>query len=130
FDNRILAVAHFRELEQATALAAANKRVSNILSKVTGELPQTVNNNLLLEPAEKALSTTLAALIPQLEPLFATGDYQQALTLLAQLRDSVDLFFEQVMVMADDPQLRDNRLALLNQLRDQFLRIADISLLQ
>lgn len=130
FDNRILAVAHFRELEQATALAAANKRVSNILSKVTGELPQTVNNNLLLEPAEKALSTTLAALRPQLEPLFATGDYQQALTLLAQLRDSVDLFFEQVMVMADDPQLRDNRLALLNQLRDQFLRIADISLLQ
>jgi glycyl-tRNA synthetase beta chain len=130
FDNRILAVAHFRELEQATALAAANKRVSNILSKVTGELPQTVNNNLLLEPAEKALSTTLAALRPQLEPLFAAGDYQQALTLLAQLRDSVDLFFEQVMVMADDAQLRDNRLALLNQLRDQFLRIADISLLQ
>ena len=130
FDNRILAVAHFRELEQATALAAANKRVSNILSKVTGELPQTVNNNLLLEPAEKALSTALAALIPQLEPLFAAGDYQQALTLLAQLRDSVDLFFDQVMVMADDAQLRDNRLALLNQLRDQFLRIADISLLQ
>ncbi|GGZ09088.1 glycine--tRNA ligase subunit beta [Shewanella fodinae] len=130
FDNRILAVAHFRELEQATALAAANKRVSNILSKVTGELPQTVNNNLLLEPAEKALSTTLAALLPQLEPLFAAGDYQHALTLLAQLRDSVDLFFEQVMVMADDAQLRDNRLALLNQLRDQFLRIADISLLQ
>lgn len=130
FDNRILAVAHFRELEQATALAAANKRVSNILSKVTGELPQTVNNNLLLEPAEKALSTALAALIPQLEPLFAAGDYQQALTLLAQLRDSVDLFFDQVMVMADDAQLRDNRLALLNQLRGQFLHIADISLLQ
>lgn len=130
FDNRILAVAHFRELEQAAALAAANKRVSNILSKVTEDLPQVVEQNLLLEPAEKALAAELTSLMPQLEPLFISGNYQQALTQLAQLRDSVDLFFDQVMVMADDVQLRDNRLALLNQLRNQFLRIADISLLQ
>ncbi|QSX40893.1 glycine--tRNA ligase subunit beta [Shewanella cyperi] len=130
FDDRILAVAHFRTLEQATALAAANKRVSNILAKVDGELPSKVDNALLQESAEQQLAAKLAETAPVIAPLFAAGNYQQALTELAALRDSVDSFFEDVMVMADDQALRNNRLALLTQLRDQFLHVADISLLQ
>ncbi len=130
FDSRINAVSHFRSLEASSALAAANKRVSNILAKVEGELPTAINAALLAEAAEQALAAKLAELQPQLAPLFANADYQQALTLLANLRESVDQFFEDVMVMADDEALRNNRLALLNNLREQFLHIADISLLQ
>ena len=121
FDARILAVAHFRTMDEALALAAANKRVSNILAKVEGELPTEIKPELLTEAAEQALAAKLAELQPQLAPLFAAGEYQQALTLLASLRDAVDAFFEDVMVMADDMALRNNRLALLNQLREQFL---------
>ncbi len=130
FDSRIQAVAHFRTLEQATALAAANKRVSNILAKVEGELSDQVDSSLLQEAAEIALAKKLAELQPQLAPLFANSDYQQALTLLASLRETVDNFFEDVMVMADDQAVRANRLAMLTQLRNLFLHIADISLLQ
>lgn len=130
FESRIKAVAHFRTLEQASALAAANKRVSNILAKVEGELPATIDDNLLVEAAEKALATKLAELQPQLAPLFAAANYQEALALLASLRESVDTFFEDVMVMADDEALKNNRLALLSSLREQFLHAADISLLQ
>jgi len=125
FDSRINAVSHFRSLEASSALAAANKRVSNILAKVEGELPTAINS-----AAEKALAAKLTELQPQLAPLFANADYQQALTLLASLRESVDQFFEDVMVMADDTALRNNRLALLNNLCEQFLHVADISLLQ
>ncbi|QIR13075.1 glycine--tRNA ligase subunit beta [Shewanella aestuarii] len=130
FDSRVKAVSHFRALEASTALAAANKRVSNILAKVEGELPANVNTSLLVEAAEVALADKLAQLQPELAPLFANADYQQALTLLADLRESVDQFFEDVMVMADDEALKNNRLALLNNLREQFLHVADISLLQ
>ncbi|WP_028767786.1 glycine--tRNA ligase subunit beta [Shewanella fidelis] len=130
FESRIKAVAHFRTLEQASALAAANKRVSNILAKVEGELPAAIDAKLLVEDAEKALAAKLAELQPQLAPLFAEANYQQALALLATLRDSVDTFFEDVMVMADDEALKNNRLALLSSLREQFLHAADISLLQ
>lgn len=130
FDSRINAVSHFRSLEASSALAAANKRVSNILAKVEGELPTAINSALLAEAAEQALAAKLAELQPQLAPLFADADYQQALTLLASLRESVDQFFEDVMVMADDEALKNNRLALLNNLREQFLHVADISLLQ
>ncbi|QQX80314.1 glycine--tRNA ligase subunit beta [Shewanella sp. KX20019] len=130
FDSRIKAVAHFRTLEQASALAAANKRVSNILAKVEGELPATIDDALLVEAAEKALATKLTELQPQLAPLFAAANYQEALALLANLRESVDTFFEDVMVMADDQALKNNRLALLSSLREQFLHAADISLLQ
>ncbi|MFB2651029.1 glycine--tRNA ligase subunit beta [Shewanella mangrovisoli] len=130
FDSRINAVSHFRSLEASSALAAANKRVSNILAKVEGELPTAINSALLAEAAEQALAAKLAELQPQLVPLFANADYQQALTLLASLRESVDQFFEDVMVMADDEALKNNRLALLNNLREQFLHVADISLLQ
>ncbi|ABV85335.1 glycine--tRNA ligase subunit beta [Shewanella pealeana] len=130
FESRIKAVAHFRTLEQASALAAANKRVSNILAKVEGELPAAIDDKLLVEAAEKALAEKLAELQPQLAPLFAAANYQEALALLASLRESVDTFFEDVMVMADDEALKNNRLALLSSLREQFLHAADISLLQ
>ncbi|WP_076416450.1 glycine--tRNA ligase subunit beta [Shewanella sp. UCD-KL12] len=130
FDSRIKAVAHFRTLEQASALAAANKRVSNILAKVEGELPATIDTSLLVESAEKALAEKLNELQPKLAPLFAAANYQEALALLADLRESVDTFFEDVMVMADDEALKNNRLALLSSLREQFLHAADISLLQ
>lgn len=130
FDSRIKAVAHFRTLEQAAALAAANKRVSNILAKVKGDVAVNIDESLLVEAAEKTLATKLNELQPQLAPLFANADYQQALGLLASLRESVDTFFEDVMVMADDEALKHNRLALLSSLREQFLHVADISLLQ
>ncbi|MGL6149738.1 MAG: glycine--tRNA ligase subunit beta [Aeromonas sobria] len=129
-DRRIKAVSHFRTLDAALALAAANKRVSNILAKAEGELPTAVKPELLQDAAEKALATQVAALQSELAPLFAAGDYQAALTRLAALREPVDTFFNEVMVMADDEALKANRLALLNNLRNLFLQVADISLLQ
>ncbi|MNG96126.1 Glycine--tRNA ligase beta subunit [compost metagenome] len=104
--------------------------MSNILAKVEGELPTTVKPELLVDAAEKALATQVAALQAELAPLFAAGDYQAALTRLAALREPVDTFFNEVMVMADDEALKANRLALLNNLRNLFLQVADISLLQ
>ncbi|WP_318494171.1 glycine--tRNA ligase subunit beta [Photobacterium leiognathi] len=130
FDKRVKAVSHFRELDAAESLAAANKRVGNILAKFDGELPTTVDNSLLVEAAEKELAEKVTAVVAALEPVFAAGDYQTALTELASLREPVDAFFDNVMVMADDEKLKVNRLALLNLLRNQFLKVADISLLQ
>ncbi len=130
FDKRVKAVSHFRELDAAESLAAANKRVGNILAKFDGELPTTVDNSLLVETAEKDLAAKVETVVATLAPVFAAGDYQQALTELASLREPVDAFFDNVMVMADDEQLKVNRLALLNLLRNQFLQVADISLLQ
>ncbi|MBY3789792.1 glycine--tRNA ligase subunit beta [Photobacterium carnosum] len=130
FDKRVKAVSHFRELDAAESLAAANKRVGNILAKFDGELPTTVNNSLLVEAAEKELAAKVETVVATLAPVFAAGDYQQALTELASLREPVDAFFDNVMVMADDEQLKVNRLTLLNLLRNQFLQVADISLLQ
>ncbi|WP_434138407.1 glycine--tRNA ligase subunit beta [Photobacterium leiognathi] len=130
FDKRVKAVSHFRELDAAESLAAANKRVGNILAKFDGELPATVDNSLLVEAAEKELAEKVTAVVAALEPVFAAGDYQTALTELASLREPVDAFFDNVMVMADDEKLKVNRLALLNLLRNQFLKVADISLLQ
>ncbi|EKO3925015.1 glycine--tRNA ligase subunit beta [Vibrio metschnikovii] len=130
FDQRVKAVSHFRELEAAEALAAANKRVGNILAKFAGQLPAEVDLALLQEPAEKALAQDVAVMSEALEPVFASGDYQQALSQLASLREPVDAFFDNVMVMADDEVLKQNRLTLLNDLRNLFLQIADISLLQ
>ncbi|WP_415889755.1 glycine--tRNA ligase subunit beta [Neptuniibacter sp. SY11_33] len=129
FDRRVKAVNHFRSLAEAEALAAANKRVSNILSKqgVTGTTD--VNNSLLTEAAEKALAADIEAQKAALAPLFAEGKYQEALESLAGLRASTDAFFEDVMVMADDEAVKNNRLALLSQLRALFLGVADISVL-
>ncbi|KPL98405.1 glycine--tRNA ligase subunit beta [Vibrio splendidus] len=130
FDQRVKAVSHFRELEAAEALAAANKRVGNILAKFDGDLPAEIDLALLQEDAEKALAEDVEVMTEALEPAFATGNYQEALSKLADLREPVDAFFDNVMVMADDEALKKNRLTLLNNLRNLFLQIADISLLQ
>lgn len=130
FDQRVKAVSHFRALEEAEALAAANKRVGNILAKYDGELGEEIDLALLQEDAEKALAEAIEIMAEALEPAFATGNYQEALSKLAGLRAPVDAFFDNVMVMADDEALKKNRLTLLNKLRNLFLQIADISLLQ
>jgi glycyl-tRNA synthetase beta chain len=125
-DNRVQAVAAFYQLPEAEALAAANKRVSNILAKQPA-LDVSVNPALLQEPAEQQLAQQVAALKQQVAPLFANRRYKEALAALAGLRASVDQFFDKVMVMVEDPQLRANRLALLSGLRDLFWEVADIS---
>ncbi|EOX3405455.1 glycine--tRNA ligase subunit beta [Vibrio cholerae] len=130
FDQRVKAVSHFRALEEAEALATANKRVGNILAKYDGELGEEIDLALLQEDAEKALAEAVEIMAEALEPAFATGNYQEALSKLAGLRAPVDAFFDNVMVMADDEALKKNRLTLLNKLRNLFLQIADISLLQ
>ncbi|ROU01009.1 glycine--tRNA ligase subunit beta [Marinobacter sp. R17] len=130
FEQRIRAVEAFRQLPAAQALAAANKRVSNILVKQGGEgISEQVDSSLLQDAAEKALAEAVDAQADKVTPLFARGDYGAALTSLADLRETVDRFFDDVMVMADDTAIRNNRLALLNRLRNLFLQVADISLL-
>ncbi|WP_439134424.1 glycine--tRNA ligase subunit beta [Pseudomaricurvus sp.] len=127
--NRVLAVNAFRALPEAEALAAANKRVSNILAKSEAQTDAAVNTELLQESAEKVLAEQLAAKSDEVAPLFAANDYTGTLAALASLRAPVDDFFDNVMVMADDEALRNNRIALLSQLRQLFLQVADISLL-
>jgi glycyl-tRNA synthetase beta chain len=130
FDKRINAVHAFSQRPEAEALAAANKRVSNILAKQDADLSNlSIDNSLLSEPAEVELATQLSALSDKVVPLFNEGDYQSALSLLAGLQTPVDRFFEDVMVMAEDAAIRQNRLALLHKLSTLFLRAADISLL-
>lgn len=130
FDARVKAVSHFRTLEQAVALAAANKRVSNILAKSTESLNDSVQASLLKEKEEIQLATYVTALNSKLDPWFAEGRYQEALVELAQLREPVDNFFDKVMVNAEEQEVRINRLTLLNELRNLFLKVADISVLQ
>ncbi|CAI0910108.1 glycine--tRNA ligase subunit beta [Serratia ficaria] len=130
FDARVKAVSHFRTLDEAAALAAANKRVSNILAKSTDTLNDRVHASVLKEAAEIQLATHLVVLRDKLEPYFAAGNYQDALVELAALREPVDAFFDNVMVMAEDDAVRVNRLTLLSKLRELFLQVADISVLQ
>lgn len=129
FDKRIKAVQFFRELPEAAALAAANKRVANILAKEATPEGAVVEAKLV-EDAEKALFAELQAITPVVEPLLAAKDYTEALSKLAALRAPIDAFFEGVMVMADDAELKANRLRLLVQLRDLFTSVADVSVLQ
>ncbi|XEG72657.1 glycine--tRNA ligase subunit beta [Pseudomonas sp. abacavir_1] len=129
FDQRVQAVQAFRQLPEAEALAAANKRVSNILAKAEGEVPQSVDAGLLNEAAEKALGSAVAAAEGEVAPLARARDYRSALARLAALRAPVDAFFEEVLVNADDSAVRANRYALLAKLRGLFLGVADISLL-
>ncbi len=130
FDRRVKAVEAFRQLPEAQALASANKRVSNILTKQGGEqVGEAVNAALLQDEAEQTLAATVEEQARTVLPLFEQGDYRAALSSLAHLREPVDRFFDEVMVMAEDEAVRNNRLALLNQLRNLFLRVADISLL-
>lgn len=127
FDRRVKAVAEFRKLDAALALAAANKRVANILAKVTESIPATVDAGLLSEAAEKALHSAIVA-----EQAYqqSQSSYSEGLAHLAQLREVVDQFFDQVMVNADDAKVRLNRQALLAQLRALFLQVADVAVLQ
>lgn len=129
FDARVRAVSHFRTLDSAEALAAANKRVSNILAKADAAIGE-INLTACVEPAEKALAEAVLALRTEVQPLIAKGDYTAVLDKLANLRAPVDSFFDNVMVNAEDPVLRQNRLAILNTLQGLFLQVADISLLQ
>ena len=128
FMHRLQAVKNFRQLPEAVSLAAANKRISNILKKSD----QAVDGQIgaLAEDAEKALLTAAEASKQAIEPLLLQQDYAQALSRLAELKETVDAFFDQVMVNTDDPALRNSRLSLLALLSDQFLQIADISKLQ
>lgn len=129
FDQRVQAVQAFRARSEAAALAAANKRVSNLLSKFDGEVPEVVANALLVEPAEQALAQAVFKAAHAVAPLAAGRQYREALEQLASLREPVDAFFEAVLVNADDAEVRANRYALLAQLRGLFLGVADISLL-
>lgn len=129
FDARVRAVSHFRTLDSAEALAAANKRVSNILAKADTAIGE-INLTACVEPAEKALAEAVLVLRTEVQPLIAQGDYTAVLDKLANLRAPVDSFFDNVMVNAEDPALRQNRLAILNTLQGLFLQVADISVLQ
>ena len=129
FDARVRAVSHFRTLDSAEALAAANKRVSNILAKADAAIGE-INLTACVEPAEKNLAEAVLALRTEVQPLITQGDYTAVLDKLANLRAPVDNFFDNVMVNAEDPALRQNRLAILNTLQSLFLQVADISVLQ
>jgi glycyl-tRNA synthetase beta chain len=130
FDRRVKAVEAFRQLPEAQALAGANKRVSNILTKQGGDsIGETIDDSLLQDPAEKTLAEQIRQQAETVIPMFEKGDYAAALSSLASLREPVDNFFDEVMVMAEDDATRNNRLAMLNSLRNLFLRVADISVL-
>ena len=130
FNRRVKAVAAFQHREEAQALAAANKRVSNILAKLDSAPPEEIDGALLEDEAEQTLTNMVVGAFEQSYELLEAGDYASVLELLADLREPVDAFFETVMVMAEDEAVRNNRLALLAFLRDLFLNVADISLLQ
>jgi glycyl-tRNA synthetase beta chain len=129
FANRVSAVNQFSLLPESASLSAANKRVSNILSKHQGVIPATFEVGMLVEPAEKVLAERISVLLAEVSPLFDNAEYALGLEKLSVLKPAIDTFFEDVMVMVDDVGLRNNRLALLNQLRAVFLRVADISFL-
>jgi glycyl-tRNA synthetase beta chain len=125
--QRLTAVRTFAQLAEAPALAAANKRVSNILKKVEGEVPAQVNASLLQEPAEIALNAALSKVKPEADTLFENGDYTASLKALAALKAPVDDFFDNVMVNAEDQALKANRLGLLATLHQAMNRVADLS---
>ncbi|WP_114416783.1 glycine--tRNA ligase subunit beta [Marinospirillum perlucidum] len=130
FDRRVQAVAEFNQLPESQALAAANKRVSNLLGKLDQPVATEINKALLTEAAEIQLAEDLAAKDIEVAPFYAQGDYQAALNKLAELREPVDRFFDDVMVMAEDEAVKNNRLALLASLQSLFLHTADIAQLQ
>lgn len=130
FDKRIKAVQAFRALAEAQSLAAANKRVGNILKKSADAVCVAVNEDLFEHDEEKALFAQLTTLKTQVEPLFELGEYESALCQLSVLREPVDAFFDAVMVMADDQSVRNNRIALLRSMSELFMHAADLSRLQ
>ena len=127
FDARLRALVQFLQLPDAASLAAANKRIANILRKSNEPVGDAVDAGLLIDPAEQVLAEQVTAIARDVEPRFAARDYTPALQELAALRKAVDDFFDSVMVMADDAALRANRLALLKRMRGLFMRAADLS---
>ncbi|MCH8101257.1 MAG: glycine--tRNA ligase subunit beta [Proteobacteria bacterium] len=127
FDRRLVAVQTFARLEQAESLAAANKRIANILQKADNPDGLSINQKLLQEEAEQALFSSLVNAQRKVRPLLAARSYAEVLNELADLRDPIDRFFDNVMVMVDDDKVKTNRLALLGELRALFLNVADIS---
>ncbi|WP_300655665.1 glycine--tRNA ligase subunit beta [Hydrogenophaga sp.] len=125
--KRLAAVRTFAALPEAPALAAANKRIGNILKKSEGDVAAAVNESVLVEQAEKDLFAAMQATVPAANAKFEAGDYTASLQALAALRAPVDAFFDGVMVNADDPALKANRLGLLRQLHDAMNRVADLS---
>jgi len=125
--RRLAAVSAFRALPAAHALAAANKRIANILRKLDGAAPSDLDHALFEAPAERELARALSAASTRAEQAFKARAYAEYLGVLAELRGSVDVFFDQVMVMCDDLALRNNRLALLGRLHAQFMRVADVA---
>ena len=128
-DRRVQALHQFSSTEAAVALSAANKRVANILSKTEDDFRGPPKEDQLSEPEEKQLFTALNQADLSAQPKISAGDYAGALEVLSVLREPVDLFFENVMVNVEDPEIRANRLRLLGALRDSFIRVGDIALL-
>jgi glycyl-tRNA synthetase beta chain len=126
FDRRIDAIGTFAQLPEAAALAAANKRIGNILKKAEGPIPAIEDHALLSEPAELALAEAVEAVYGETGHALAHADYVDALAHLARLRPQVDAFFDGVMVNVDDPVIRNNRLALLKRLADRLGSVAAI----
>jgi len=129
FDQRVQAVQKFRQLPEAAALAAVNKRVSNLLSKIEGSVPTTVEAKYFDNANEFSLYSAIQQADQAVQPMAAARQYNESLARLAALREPVDAFFEAVMVNAEDAKVRANRYALLARLRGLFLGVADISLL-
>ena len=125
--RRLAAVRAFVALPESASLAAANKRVGNILKKAEGEVKAQVNDALLVEAAEKALNDTLKTVVPQANAAFDAGDLTASLQALAALKAPVDAFFDSVMVNADDPALKANRLGLLATLHGAMNQVADLA---
>jgi len=130
FDQRIKAVTYFKELSESSALAAANKRVGNILAKFDGDLLNEFDLDIAIEVDEKHLAKVFSELMMKVAPLQTAKNYQAVLSELASLKAPIDAFFDNVMVMSDDQAVKINRLTLLNQIRNSFYNIADISVLQ
>lgn len=130
FDERIRAVENFRSLPEAGVLAESNKRVGNILAKAETTINDSVATDLLVEPAEQALFDAVLTAKNSVKPLQDKSDYQGVLSALTALANPLTAFFNGVMVNADDEKLKNNRLALLKQVRELFLSVADIGLLQ
>ncbi|MEA3274010.1 MAG: DALR anticodon-binding domain-containing protein, partial [Pseudomonadota bacterium] len=128
--KRILAVEAFRRLPEAEALTAANKRIRNILRKSDESISAELDPTSLREEAERRLAAQVKEAKLSIAPSLETQDYEGVLKILAGLRNDVDAFFDQVMVMAEEPEVRRNRLALLSAIEDLFLGVADISRLQ
>lgn len=126
-DVRLRALERFLKMPEAASLAAANKRIVNILRKAPADLSGAVDTSRLQDGAERQLFEHVLSMERAVNPLFARRDYAQALTQLASLRDDVDRFFDSVMVMAEDAEVRANRLGLLLRLRGLFLQFADLS---